>query len=58
VTDAIAAEANQRRGSPIDGGLHIAMIAPPWFEVSPRGYGGIELLVYWLVNGCARAATT
>jgi glycosyltransferase involved in cell wall biosynthesis len=31
------------------------MIAPPWFEVPPQGYGGIELMVYWLVNGlCAR----
>ncbi|MHB2024967.1 MAG: glycosyltransferase family 4 protein, partial [Mycobacteriales bacterium] len=22
--------------------LHIAMIAPPWFTVPPRGYGGVE----------------
>jgi glycosyltransferase involved in cell wall biosynthesis len=24
--------------------LHVAMVAPPWFELPPRGYGGIEAL--------------
>lgn len=30
--------------------LHIAMVAPPWFEVPPDGYGGIEYLVAGLVD--------
>ncbi|MFN2489907.1 MAG: glycosyltransferase family 4 protein [Actinomycetota bacterium] len=30
--------------------LRIAMIAPPWFELPPRGYGGIEWMCYWLVE--------
>jgi glycosyltransferase involved in cell wall biosynthesis len=31
--------------------LRIAMIAPPWFSVPPRGYGGIESMVADLVDG-------
>jgi glycosyltransferase involved in cell wall biosynthesis len=31
--------------------LRIAMVAPPWFEVPPPGYGGIESVVADLVNG-------
>lgn len=27
------------------------MVAPPWFEIPPRAYGGIEWIVYWLVEG-------
>jgi glycosyltransferase involved in cell wall biosynthesis len=30
--------------------LRIAMIAPPWFELPPRGYGGIESVVADLVD--------
>jgi glycosyltransferase involved in cell wall biosynthesis len=30
--------------------LRIAMVAPPWFELPPDGYGGIEAMVYWLVE--------
>ena len=30
--------------------LRIAMVAPPWFELPPRGYGGIEAVVTELVN--------
>ena len=37
----------QRDGSE---GLRIAMVAPPWFEVPPRGYGGIEEVVGALVD--------
>ncbi|SEG87888.1 Glycosyltransferase involved in cell wall bisynthesis [Nonomuraea solani] len=33
--------------------LHIAMIAPPWLDVPPRGYGGIEEMVACLVSGLA-----
>ncbi len=31
--------------------MRIAEIAPPWFPVPPRGYGGIELMVAWLCDG-------
>jgi glycosyltransferase involved in cell wall biosynthesis len=31
--------------------LTIAMVAPPWYKVPPRAYGGIEWMVYWLVEG-------
>lgn len=31
--------------------LRIAVVAPPWFEVPPRGYGGIERVCYDLVEG-------
>jgi glycosyltransferase involved in cell wall biosynthesis len=27
------------------------MVAPPWFEVPPAGYGGIESMCHWLVEG-------
>ncbi|MFL6088801.1 MAG: glycosyltransferase family 4 protein [Aeromicrobium sp.] len=33
-----------------DGALRIAMVAPPWFELPPRGYGGIETIVADLVD--------
>lgn len=32
------------------GRLRIAMLAPPWIEVPPRGYGGIELVVAHLTD--------
>jgi glycosyltransferase involved in cell wall biosynthesis len=31
--------------------LRIGVIAPPWFEVPPRAYGGIEWVCYWLTEG-------
>ncbi len=31
--------------------LRIGMVAPPWYELPPSGYGGIEAMVYWLVQG-------
>jgi glycosyltransferase involved in cell wall biosynthesis len=31
--------------------LRIAIAAPPWFEVPPEGYGGIERVCYDLVEG-------
>ncbi|WP_188190658.1 glycosyltransferase family 4 protein [Nonomuraea sp. SYSU D8015] len=34
--------------------LHIAMVAPPWFEVPPRAYGGIEAVLYDLVQALTR----
>lgn len=30
--------------------LRVAMVAPPWYEVPPRGYGGIEVVVAALVD--------
>ena len=30
---------------------HIVLIAPPWYPVPPRGYGGIELVVGLLARG-------
>lgn len=30
---------------------HIALVAPPWYPVPPRGYGGIELVVDLLATG-------
>lgn len=32
-------------------GMRIAIVAPPWFEVPPRAYGGIESVCYELVQG-------
>ena len=34
--------------------LHIGMVAPPWFKMPPSGYGGIEWMLYWLVEGLTR----
>jgi glycosyltransferase involved in cell wall biosynthesis len=31
--------------------MRIAQVAPPWFEVPPRGYGGIEWVVALLADG-------
>ena len=33
-----------------DGPLRVAVVAPPWFEVPPEGYGGIESVVADLVE--------
>ena len=37
-----------------DSQLRIAMVAPPWFEIPPEGYGGIEDMVATLVEGLDR----
>jgi glycosyltransferase involved in cell wall biosynthesis len=37
-------------GERMDRRLRIAMVAPPWFEVPPRGYGGIEAVCAGLVD--------
>ncbi|WP_230880049.1 glycosyltransferase family 4 protein [Planomonospora sp. ID67723] len=34
--------------------MRIVMIAPPWYEVPPRGYGGIESMLADLVDGLSR----
>jgi glycosyltransferase involved in cell wall biosynthesis len=33
-----------------DQALHIAMVAPPWFELPPQGYGGIEAVCADLID--------
>lgn len=33
--------------------LRIGVVAPAWFPIPPSGYGGIEWMVYWLVEGLA-----
>jgi glycosyltransferase involved in cell wall biosynthesis len=38
-------------GSTSSDRLRIGMLAPPWYELPPSGYGGIEAMVYWLVQG-------
>ncbi|HKT02295.1 MAG TPA: glycosyltransferase [Rugosimonospora sp.] len=35
-------------------GLRIAMLVPPWYELPPRGYGGIELVVTELIGALMR----
>lgn len=37
-----------------EGALRIAMIAPPWEEVPPRAYGGVEQMLADLINGLSR----
>ena len=34
--------------------MRIGMIAPPWFALPPRGYGGIEFVVSLLTEGLVR----
>jgi glycosyltransferase involved in cell wall biosynthesis len=34
-----------------DRSLRIAIVAPPWFEIPPRAYGGIEAMCYSLSEG-------
>src|SRR5215207_112132 len=31
--------------------MHIAIVAPPWYETPPRGYGGIERVCFHLAQG-------
>lgn len=31
--------------------LRIAIVAPPWFEIPPNAYGGIEWICAWLADG-------
>jgi glycosyltransferase involved in cell wall biosynthesis len=37
-----------------EGGMTIAMLAPPWIPVPPPGYGGIESVVALLTDGLVR----
>lgn len=41
------------RDDPQPDRLRVAMVAPPWFELPPRGYGGTEAVVAGLVDGLA-----
>jgi hypothetical protein len=31
--------------------MRVVQISPPWFPVPPKGYGGIERVVYDLTEG-------
>jgi hypothetical protein len=31
--------------------LRVAVVAPPWISIPPDGYGGIEAMVFWLIEG-------
>jgi len=31
--------------------MRVAVVAPPWFKIPPRGYGGIEVVIHLLVEG-------
>jgi glycosyltransferase involved in cell wall biosynthesis len=42
-------------GAVVGDRMKIAMVAPPWFEVPPEGYGGIEQMVATLVHGLERS---
>lgn len=37
--------------APIGSGLRVAVVAPPWFEIPPRGYGGVESMCFDLIEG-------
>jgi glycosyltransferase involved in cell wall biosynthesis len=42
---------DSRKPAPGGAPLRIAMVAPPWYEIPPSGYGGIEVVVAELVDG-------
>ncbi|MFF5212370.1 glycosyltransferase family 4 protein [Streptosporangium sp. NPDC000396] len=42
------------RGGKSGGKMRIVMIAPPWYDVPPLGYGGIESMLAELVVGLSR----
>jgi glycosyltransferase involved in cell wall biosynthesis len=48
--DAAAGSPSAGPGPVRPGRLRIAVVAPPWFELPPAGYGGIESVVADLVN--------
>ncbi|MBC7746727.1 glycosyltransferase, partial [Pedobacter sp.] len=35
-------------------GLKIAIIAPPWLQIPPKGYGGIEMVLIGLIQGLVK----
>lgn len=35
--------------------MRIGILAPLWFEIPPKAYGGIEWICYWLVEGLVDA---
>jgi glycosyltransferase involved in cell wall biosynthesis len=45
-------QAHEEGRAPVPASMrrHIAMLAPPWYPVPPRGYGGIELVVSLLTE--------
>ena len=49
--DVVVAPPASPRYKPARPPLSIGLIAPPWFELPPKGYGGIEAMIFWLVQG-------
>jgi glycosyltransferase involved in cell wall biosynthesis len=47
------AEQQQSSGQRPSPPLRIAMVVPPWYELPPRGYGGLEQVCTALVDGLA-----
>src|SRR5690606_18691167 len=38
--------------------LRVAMIAPPWLSIPPKGYGGIEAVLDGLISGLKKRGVT
>src|SRR5947207_14309525 len=38
----------------VDAPLRVAVVTPPFYEIPPKGYGGIEALCHILVEGLVR----
>lgn len=38
--------------------MRVALVAPPWYPVPPKGYGGIERIVHLLADGLGRHGHT
>ncbi|HLV56854.1 MAG TPA: glycosyltransferase family 4 protein [Actinotalea caeni] len=51
MSDLFVPAAEQAAAESAQSPLHVAMVAPPWFELPPRGYGGTEAVVAALVDG-------
>lgn len=47
-----------RRTSVKNTSLRIAVIAPPWLTIPPKGYGGIEMVISALVQGLVELGVT
>ena len=46
-------EAGETSGVDMADRLKLAIVAPPWYDVPPQGYGGIERVCYYLAKGLA-----
>jgi len=61
VNQATSAEVTRIQGDPVAadmcrvGPLRIVLVAPPYFDVPPIGYGGVEAVVADLADALGRA---